>query len=123
VSVKSGLNPTAEKQFETRPQEGFNNIGEQGTTLSGHYWNDFLKEGGGLGKILNVVPGLNSVAGLHDVFQITLSRNINNFARTALNFPGMPVAAAINYSALFNNSGIVPFPEKSWREVKPSSGY
>ena len=68
-----------------------NNIGTQGGPPS------FFSEGGPLSDALNKVGGINSIAGLHDVFQINLNGNL----RDILNVPGMPIAAAVTYLSLY----------------------
>ena len=61
---------------------------------------DFLSEGGPLSEALNKLGGVNAVAGLHDVFQISLSDKF--YIRDILNVPGMPVAAALTYASLYS---------------------
>ena len=45
---------------------------------------------------MNRVPGVNAVAGLHDVFQVNLGG-----MRNILNVPGMPIAAIVTYAGMF----------------------
>jgi hypothetical protein len=47
---------------------------------------------------LVTVPGLNAVAGMHDLFQVSMGTTI---WRDVLNVPGMAVAAGITYSGFF----------------------
>lgn len=51
---------------------------------------------------MNRVPGVNAVAGLHDVFQINLSS-----MRNILNVPGMPVAALVTYAGMLQGVAAV----------------
>ena len=60
----------------------------------------FSSEGGPLSEALNKVGGINAVAGLHDVFQISLSDKY--YVRDILNVPGMPIAAAVTYASLYS---------------------
>ena len=55
-----------------------------------------FSEGGDLSKTLNKVPGINAVAGVHDVMQVSLG---DGLARDVLNVPGMIPAAAFTYTA------------------------
>ena len=59
-----------------------------------------------MSRIMNRVPGMNAIAGLHDVFQVRLDRlggdRFGSVLRTTLNNPGMPVAAGLTYPALFD---------------------
>jgi hypothetical protein len=91
-----GTDPTSAKGPYDLPRYGVNNVGEQGAGLGGNGWTD-LREGGRWSTIGNQIPGINAVAGLHDTFQI----NLGAF-RGALNYPGMPVAAAVTYAGLLN---------------------
>jgi hypothetical protein len=59
----------------------------------------FYSEGAKASRILNSVGGINAVAGMHDTFQIHLPYPW----RDILNIPGVPVAAAITYAALYSN--------------------
>jgi len=89
--------PTQYKPEGTLPVEGMNNIGVQGKPSNPSGW---FNEGGRVSRLGNQVPGINAVAGLHDVFQITLNRWGGAPLGWALNAPGMPVAAAVTYGAL-----------------------
>lgn len=75
------------------PVEGANNIGIQETIVNP---NCMACEGGRVSEVLNVVPGVNAVAGVHDVMQVSLGTGI---ARDVLNVPGMIPAAAFTYIA------------------------
>ena len=86
--------PAAEKGYYDRPVKGANNIGTQGGPAS------FFSEGGPLSEALNKIGGFNAVAGMHDVFQISLTDEF--YLRDVLNVPGMPVAAAITYGSLYS---------------------
>lgn len=85
----------------TMPRDGVNNIGEAVATIDP---NSVWGEGGRLSRVMNRVPGINAVAGLHDVFQLRLDQfggsRFGPILRGGLNFPGMPVAAALTYPAL-----------------------
>ena len=65
--------------------------------------NGLFNEGGVVSRMANHIPGVNAVAGLHDVFQI----NLNGWSRNALNVPGMFVAAPITGAALMHGSPAV----------------
>jgi hypothetical protein len=106
------------KDDKTKPIEGANNIGTQGggriiidgvpyesvtisvvndegvvVTLTSIQKSDcFVCEGSRLSTTLNKVPGINAVAGMHDMFQISYP---NDFLRNVFNVPGMPVAGAL----------------------------
>jgi hypothetical protein len=81
------------------PVEGANNVGTQdvwefddnGQRIVGSF-----EEGGSLSNTLNQVPGINAVAGAHDVMQVSLGTGL---ARDVLNVPGMIPAAAFTYTA------------------------
>jgi RHS repeat-associated protein len=75
------------------PVEGANNIGTQGRTVSEA---GFWSEGGSLSRLVNRVPGINAIAGLHDEF-IT---HLYGSWRTILNVPTMLPAAAVTMAAL-----------------------
>ncbi|MCT2532888.1 FG-GAP-like repeat-containing protein [SAR92 clade bacterium H231] len=75
------------------PVEGANNIGTQNAKLNP---NCMACEGGRVSEALNVVPGVNAVAGVHDVMQVSLGTGP---ARDILNVPGMVPAAAFTYTA------------------------
>jgi len=99
-------------EFEM-PTEGQNNIGTQGHQTIDRSWfkpmkDGFLnvQEGGGLSRMLNHVPGINAVAGMHDVFQVSMDRVFFEGSRNYFNVPGMPVAAAITYASLLDSSGL-----------------
>lgn len=64
-------------------------------------------EGGIISRALNVVPGINAVAGMHDVFQAGWSAldgiykgGIQLRESPLLNVAGIPVAGAMTYPAL-----------------------
>jgi RHS repeat-associated protein len=85
----------------TMPRDGVNNIGEAVAAIDP---NSIWGEGGRLSRAMNRIPGINAVAGLHDVFQVRLDQfggsRFGPLLRGGLNFPGMPVAAALTYPAL-----------------------
>jgi RHS repeat-associated protein len=102
IDWKSG-GPAQKKGELKYPIKGANNIGVQGKDPSAPkkwYSGD---EGSAISKIANRIPGINAVAGMHDVFQVELEKNWGTAARTYLNIPGMPVAAAMTYSALITD--------------------
>ena len=93
---ESGGDAINKKQL-TSPIEGANNIGIQGQGLGDpNNWFD-MREGSALSVTANKIPGVNAVAGLHDVFQVKLG---TGWARKRFNIPGMFVAAPITYAAL-----------------------
>ena len=87
------------KYADTPPVEGANNVG-WATLKPGVR---FFDEGGPVSTLANQVPGINAVAGLHDVFQIGLDQW---GARDRFCWPGMLPAAAITYSALMTDMGL-----------------
>lgn len=91
--------PAQMKTQSQMPIEGANNIGIQGDTTDPSKW---LNEGGRISRFLNKVPGINAVAGMHDVFQVKLDGAFFPGARDWLNVPGMIPAAAITYAALID---------------------
>ncbi|MBK8186090.1 MAG: RHS repeat-associated core domain-containing protein [Cellvibrio sp.] len=68
---------------------------------------NFWKQGGKLSNFANKVPGMNSLARLHDLFQINLG-GPDSWVRTWLNVPGMFVAAGINYGGLIDTIPAYP---------------
>ena len=83
------------------PTEGANNFGTQGARISEiakAKWYSGI-EGAPISRFANRIPGINAVAGLHDVFQINLGPS-NGFWRNVLNFPGMPVAEGITFAGM-----------------------
>jgi RHS repeat-associated protein len=102
ATFASGEPAQAKGRFDL-PHEGVNNIGPAVRVIDPDaLWN----EGGRASRLLNRIPGVNAVAGLHDVFQVGLDvaggARYGGFLRNALNFPGMPVAAAMTYPALLD---------------------
>ena len=89
------------KNRYTMPRSGANNFGGAARTIDP---NSFWSEGGNLSRFMNRIPGMNAIAGLHDVFQVRLDQfggsRFGSILRTGLNIPGMPVAAALTYPAL-----------------------
>lgn len=63
------------------------------------FWKNFWKQGGGLSNVMNEVPGMHSLARLHDYFQIWLGPT-ESLQRWVFNVPAMVPATAINYGAL-----------------------
>lgn len=98
---KSGGEAT-EKLRYTPPLAGTNNIGIQWTNGEPNRLDKLFWEGGPVSRALNVVPGVNAVAGMHDVFQVQADVVGGNLLRNAVNLPGMPVAATITAPALLD---------------------
>jgi hypothetical protein len=101
--------PAVEKTLNQRPVAGANNIGIQGEPpdpswfdKNGINW----REGSGINRLLNRVPGVNAVAGLHDTFQTNMDTVFFQGARDVFNVPGMLPAAAITYTALLDGPGM-----------------
>ena len=82
----------------TPPQEFGNNIGTANRVIDP---NSLFGEGGRISRLLNPVPGVNAVAGLHDMMQNGLYKAMGEFGRTLFNVPGMPVAAG------FTSAGVL----------------
>ena len=91
------------KQRYDMPNEGANNFAESRRVVDP---STFAGEGGRLSRFMNRIPGMNAIAGLHDVFQIRLDLfggdHFGSVLRSTLSVPGMPVAAALTYPALFD---------------------
>jgi hypothetical protein len=69
--------------------------------LDGDHWWDssnFLKQSGPLSRVMNLIPGMNSVAALHDSFYSPLVGGLP-FTLSA-NIAGMLPAAAWSYAAV-----------------------
>ena len=88
-----------EKDQLHRPREGANNIGTAGPLNRNGLWN----EGGRVSRFANRIPGINAVAGMHDVFQITLDQMGGYLTRNIFNIPGMLPAAALTYGGLMTD--------------------
>ena len=88
----------ADKRGFDMPVKGANNIGTAGPVDSYSWWG----EGGTISRSANNIPGINAVAGLHDVFQIRLDEWGGNLARNVFNVPGMLPAAGITFMSLFD---------------------
>ena len=86
------------KKLSDMPIRGANNIGTQGHEIIDPEC--LTCEGGILSRFLNRIPGVNAVAGMHDVFQIKLDTISLPYARDIFNVPGMIPAGAITYAAL-----------------------
>ena len=102
ITYESG-GPAVKKGLNDPPVEGANNIGTIEKTITeikilGFEINIDWTEGGPLSEFLNKIPGINAVAGMHDVFQSKMNGNI----RDILNVPGMPIAAAMTYVGLYS---------------------
>ncbi len=107
-----GYNPTWARGGDAVLKEGqsalprfmMNNIGS--TTIFPTELGTGLFEGSPLSVTLNVIPGLNSTAGLHDwmTHQFTHSGGLDGAAFQILNWGTMPIAAAWNYAALLGTT-------------------
>ena len=87
------------------PVNGANNIGVQGGPPQP---NSIWHEGGIVSRWANEIPGINAVSGMHDIFQVNLNALGGTTAGWTLNVPGMPVAAAITYTALAVDQKAMP---------------
>jgi hypothetical protein len=85
------------------PNEGANNFAESRRVVDP---STFTGEGGRLSRFMNRIPGMNAIAGMHDVFQVRLDMlggdHFGSVLRSSLNYPGMPLAAGLTYPALFD---------------------
>ena len=79
-----------------RPVEGANNIGTQSAPVDS---SSFWAEGGPLSRVANTIPGINAIAGFHDVLQVSLGEGI---ARNIFNIPGMLPATVITGAGLLD---------------------
>lgn len=80
------------------PVKGANNIGTQGGWVydsNGQREIGFFEEGGPVSNFANRILGVNAVAGMHDVQQVSMG---NSIWRDVLNVPGMAVAAGVTYA-------------------------
>lgn len=98
--------PGGEAQGKDRysmPIDGANNVGQARKFIDGA---TFSGEGGQLSRAMNRIPGINAIAGMHDVFQVRLDLfggdHFGTLLRNTLNVPGMAVAAGMTYPALFD---------------------
>jgi RHS repeat-associated protein len=82
--------------------------------LEGGFWKDFWKQSGPLSKFANQVPGMNAVAGIHDVWMNTVTANLVN--NVSLMFPAVPMA----YGAMFGVGNVSGFTSSqiTMEEVK-----
>ncbi len=83
-----------QKTFKSPPVEGANNIGTQGLPIDDPC---FVCEGGPVSTTANKIPGVNAIAAVHDIFQVSLG---DGLARNLLNVPGMVPATAFALAAL-----------------------
>ncbi|MFN0118196.1 MAG: RHS repeat-associated core domain-containing protein [Elusimicrobiota bacterium] len=76
--------------------QGFNNIGiaHMGTPKT------FFDEGNSFSQFSNNIFGVNTVAGMHDQFQVQLEKHWGVGARGRWNAFGMPIAAVMTYPTL-----------------------
>jgi len=84
------------------PVKGALNIGVSGKVNPNSLWG----EGGYVSRLANYVPGINAIAGMHDMFQINLNRWGGPPLGWTLNVPGMLPAAALTYSSLLRPQGV-----------------
>jgi len=97
IDPNSGGN-AVDKGNMTMPFKGVNNIGTAGKVDP----NSIFGEGGYVSRFINQIPGVNAVAGMHDVFQVRLEELGDGMARNIFNVPGMAVAAAITYPGILD---------------------
>jgi len=97
LDASPGGNAAQKTEFSS-PVEGANNIGFQGGPVDNPC---FGCEGGSLSLAADQIPGINAVAGLHDVFQTSMGTSI---WRDVLNVPGMPVAAEVTYGGFIGQA-------------------
>jgi hypothetical protein len=90
-----------DKKPSQAPVEGANNIGTQNNPVDP---SSFWAEGGPLSRVVNIIPGMNSIAGFHDVLQVSLSEGV---ARNIFNIPGMLPATAITTAGLLDGVAAV----------------
>jgi RHS repeat-associated protein len=91
------------KERLSMPIEDANNFAESRSVIDPA---TFTGEGGRMSRFMNRIPGMNAIAGLHDVLQVRLDLlggdRFGPALRNTLNYPGMPVAAGLTYPALFD---------------------
>lgn len=88
------------KTLNSEPSSIANNIGCQDGPC--HLFGINFQEGSTASRILNMLPGVNGVAGLHDVFQINMSGQPALFflsQRSIFNIPYMVPAAGFSFLA------------------------
>ena len=98
---KPGGESVGKARFDM-PVEGANNIGVQTKPVDP---NGCFNEGGTISRSANYMPGVNATAGMHDAFQVRIDeffggQDLGEFARNALNVPGVLPAAALSYGGL-----------------------
>ena len=88
------------------PQQGDPNVfGVQTDKLTGNFFEDFLKAGGPLSKVMHYVPGAASVARFHDTtFNLTLGQP----GFWATNIATMPHAIGITSGAVLHQAPFAP---------------
>lgn len=87
----------------------------------GHVWDNFFKQGGALSNFANKIPGVNSLARLHDQYQIGFG-DPDGWIRKWLNLPAMVPATLANYGALIETIPAYPmFFEDYWDSTKRSN--
>ena len=70
------------KTSVTYPCQGCNNVGTAERVIDPNSW---FGEGGRISRALNAVPGVNAIAGTHDVYQVGLQNWGGALARNILN--------------------------------------
>ena len=71
--------------------------------LTGNFWKDFLRHDGFGSRALNLVPGINATAGLHDKWVNSLSASMGADYNQFVNFGTTLPSAAVSYSAIAGN--------------------
>ena len=97
----------AMKERYTPPVAGANNFGIQWTKDTPNWWDKLFWEGGPVSKVMNMIPGVNAGAGMHDTFQVVSDAAGGNLLRNIVNLPGIPIAALMTAPALFDP--LMPF--------------
>ena len=75
-----------------------------------YFIQNFFKQGGALSNAANYIPGMNSLAGLHDWMQIGfdgIAGANDSWLRSIGNVPAMVPATIMNYGALLNGTPAV----------------
>lgn len=98
LDASSGGEATGKDPISGQPVEGANNIGTQDNIVDP---NSVWGEGGKVSRAANQIPGVNAVAGLHDVMQVSMGSTI---WRDILNVPGMGVAAGVTYGGFLGKA-------------------
>jgi RHS repeat-associated protein len=100
--------PAQSKNRYERPFRGANNFGPARSIVDPTTWSG---EGGIFSRFMNRIPGMNAIAGMHDIFQVELDllggTKYGWTMRGWLNYPGQPIAAAMTYPALMHGTPAV----------------